>query len=622
MVEHLLEHPSAGAVRRPARWWSAAAAPWRSRAGVVAIALIVVQAVWRGVLLGRGFFTQDDYLMLRLGAEPLSSDLLLQDYSGHLFPGGFLLAWGHSHFAPLDWSVAVVEILLLQAIAAALAWLVLGRLLPGSWARVPLLAVALFCPLALWPTQWWCVSIQFLPVSIALLLAAWALLVHLQDGVGWAAVLVVVATVGGLLFQERAMLFPLVLGLVAVAHSTVPGPRAVLDALRAHLRLWVALGVVVGAYLLVHRALAPIATTSAGNGGDGAELVGNFLGRNAVPGFVGGPWDPTVTGDSLLVPPTYAVVLAWLVVLAGVAWSLRRNRAAAWGWLLLLVYVLVDAALLFGGRTAMGPTFGLIPRYAADIVPVLPIALGLVVRAALARPVGTAGPSGPSGTRRPVLVAGGLTLAYLASAAVTTGAVASYSYNNADRQFVETLRGELRTHPRVVLFDAGAPDDLMIGWFGSDARISTLVGTAPESPVFDRPSHAMRMVDAEGRLRAIDLVSTVSMRSAPDATCGYPVRAEATSIPLKEEVSGERMVARVSYYTASSGTLEVRTDESGDTDRVALRQDLNTVDLVVSGDLDELTMSLDEQFGDGSDEPGTVCVVGVRVGFPVARSGS
>ncbi len=599
-------------------WWSVAAAPWRSRAAVVAVLLIVTQAVWRGVLLSRGYFTQDDYLMLRLGAEPLSSGLLLQDYSGHLFPGGFLIAWAHAHHAPLDWSVAVAEILVLQAVAAALAWLVLSRLLPGSWTRVPLLAVALFCPLALWPTLWWCVAIQFLPVSIALLIATWALLVLLQDGPRWAAVTVVAATVGGLLFQERAMLFPLVLGFVAAASSSVAGPRAVLDALRAHWRLWASLSVVVVGYLLVHRALAPIGTTSAGTGGEGAGLLANFAGRNAVPGFVGGPWDPAVVGDSLLVPPTYAVVLAWLVLVVAVVWSLRRTRSAAWGWLLLLAYVLVDGLLLFAGRSAMGSTSGLIPRYAADIVPVLPVALGLVVRAVLAARVSPPSALRPD-SRRSVLVAGGLTLAYLVSAAVTTDAVAGYLFHTADKQFVETLRAELRAQPRAVIYDAGAPDDIMINWFGSDARISTLVGIAPESPVFDTPSHAMRIVDAEGRLRPIDLVATVPMRRARDKTCGYPVRSEGATIPLTDEIEGERMVARVAYYTASRGSLEV---SAGDTDASAtLRQDLNTVELVVSGELDRLTMRLDEQV-DADREPGTVCVVGVWVGFPVARPGS
>ena len=182
--------------------WAASAEvlrPWRSTAGVAAAVLIAVQLGWRAVLLAHGYFTQDDFLMLTLGADPLSLDLLSQDYSGHLFPGGFLIAWLNTHLAPLDWTVAVVEIVVLQLIASVLAWLVLCRLLPGSWWRLPVLSAYLFCPLALWPTQWWAVAIQYLPVSIFLFLATWALLHRLQDGSRWSGPLVVLATVAGLL---------------------------------------------------------------------------------------------------------------------------------------------------------------------------------------------------------------------------------------------------------------------------------------------------------------------------------------------------------------------------------------------------------------------------------------
>ena len=120
-------------------WWMAAAEalrPWRSAAGAAALVLIGGQLLWRAVILGRGYFTQDDFLMLTLGARPLSLDLLVQDYSGHLFPGGFLFAWANTHLAPLDWTLAVVEIVVLQLVASALAWLVLCRLLPGSWWRL------------------------------------------------------------------------------------------------------------------------------------------------------------------------------------------------------------------------------------------------------------------------------------------------------------------------------------------------------------------------------------------------------------------------------------------------------------------------------------------------------
>ena len=224
--------------------WTAAAEalrPWRSAAGLVALALVAGQLAWRAVLLGRGYFTQDDFLMLTLGGRPLSLDLLMQNYSGHLFPGGFAIAWLHTHVAPLDWTVAVVEIVMLQLVASVLAWLVLCRLLPGSWWRLPVLSTYLFCPLALWPVQWWAVAIQYLPVSIFLFLAIWAMLHRLQEGSRWSGPLVVLATVAGLLFQERAVLYPVVLGFVAVAYAEAVGLRRIVVALRGHLVVWVPL---------------------------------------------------------------------------------------------------------------------------------------------------------------------------------------------------------------------------------------------------------------------------------------------------------------------------------------------------------------------------------------------
>ena len=156
-----------------------------------------------------------------------------------------------------------------------------------------MLSVYLFCPLALWPTQWWAVAIQYLPVSIFLFLATWALLHRLQEGSRWSGPLVVLATVAGLLFQERAVLYPIVLGFVAIAFAEAAGLRRVGVALRAHLVVWVPLALLLVGYVVAHRELAPITSTSPGSLAASAELVGNFVARNAVPGFVGGPWtDP------------------------------------------------------------------------------------------------------------------------------------------------------------------------------------------------------------------------------------------------------------------------------------------------------------------------------------------
>jgi hypothetical protein len=586
--------------------------PWRSAAGVVALLLVAAQLASRTVLLERGYWTQDDYLMLTLGRAPLSVDLLMHDYSGHLFPGAMLLAWLHTHLAPLDWGVAVVEIVVLQLLAAVLAWLVLCRLLPGSWWRLPVLATYLFCPLALWPTQWWNVAIAYLPVSFFLLLATWALLHRIQEGSRWSGPVVVLATLGGLLFQERAVLYPVVLGFVAVACAEAVGLRRVVSAVRGHLVVWAPLVVLVAGYVVVHRQVAPITRTSPGSGRVAAELVGNFMARNAVPGFVGGPW--TDPGSTIVDPTTSAVVASWTVVVVLVGVTVLRSRSAVWGWLLLLAYTLADVVLLFGGRAGpdFGAAVGLIGRYSADIVPVLVVALGLVLRA-------NAGPApeqtSPSrrGWPRSLPAALVLTGCYLVSSAVSTAVVAPLSYNEDDRAYVETLRADLRADPRAVVFDGAPPDNVMVAWFGDEARVSTVVGTAPEQPVFDLPTYTLRMVDADGRLRPIDLVATVSDVPTRDRKCVHHVGSDrVTQVSLADPSGSGKQVARISYYTDASGSLAV--DTATGTARIPLRKDLNTADVVVEGPLDHLDMRLETTADTPADS--TVCVVLVVVGFP------
>ena len=376
--------------------------------------------------------------------------------------------------------------------------------------------------------------------------------------------------------------------------------------------MWVPLVVLLVGYVVVHRDLAPIATTSPGSATASAELVGNFVARNAVPGFAGGPWaDP---GPSTIVIPTaWAVAASWSVLVVVVALTLRRSRSAVWGWLLLLVYILVDAVLLFGGRTGpdFGAALGMIPRYSADAVPVLVVALGLVARAATstARPTENRATSSPSRWRLPVALAVG----YLASAAVSTTVVAPHSYNEDDRAYVQGLRADLRADPRAVVYDGRPPDNVMVSWFDDDARISTVVGSAPEEPVFDLPSYSMRMVDVTGRLRSVNLIAAVSDVEARDQTCGHRVTTDrVTRVPLTEPSGDGKLLARISYYTSASGFLKIATP--GREASLPLRTDLNVADVVVQGPVEELALILKGP----ADAPAyaTVCVVDVVVGFP------
>ena len=306
--------------------------------------------------------------------------------------------------------------------------------------------------------------------------------------------------------------------------------------------------------------------------------------------------------------------------------TLLRSGSAVWGWLLLLTYTLADAVLLFGGRTGpdFGAALGLIPRYSADIVPVLVVGLGLVARATTATTATTvttarhstafAAPT-PSGWRRslPVALPVALALAYLASSAVSTAVVAPHSFNEDDRAYVEGIRADLRADPRAVLYDGIAPDNVMITWFGDLARVSTVVGSAPEEPVFDMPTYTMRMADTSGRLRLINLVGTVSDVKTRDRACVHRVNAQGiTPVELSGSSGSGKHLARVSYYTSASGFLVITTP-GGDIS-LPLRPDLNVADVVVQGPVEQLDMRLEGPADAPADA--TVCVVDVLVGFP------
>ena len=231
--------------------------------------------------------------------------------------------------------------------------------------------------------------------------------------------------------------------------------------------------------------------------------------------------------------------------------TLRRSHSAAWGWLLLLAYTLVAVVLLFGGRTGpdLGAAVGLVPRYAGDIVPVLAVALALVTRACDGDAAENQPASATTTRRRRQLVLGTWVLAgcYLASSAVSTTVLAPYAFNVDDRAYVEALRADLRADPRAVLFDGAPPEGVMVAWFGDDARVSAVVGTAPEDPLFDLATYTMRMVDPAGRLRPIALVGTVSDVPTADRRCVHRVTADQTTqVPLAHATGSGKQVARVS----------------------------------------------------------------------------
>ena len=103
------------------------------------------------------------------------------------------------------------------------------------------------------------------------------------------------------------------------------------------------------------------------------------------------------------------------------------------------------------------------------------------------------------------------------------------------------------------------------------------------------------------------ILTVVSMEPSSNATCGYPVRADWTWIPLTGPVPEGSRVVRLGYYTSAETFAHATlADEEFD---FAVSPGLHAVDVQVDGGFDGIHLTLD-------DAGGTVCVTNVDVGAP------
>ena len=171
----------------------------------VVLSLVVVQAWSRAHVFGTSFFGEDDFaLFSRAHQLGLSRDLLLTRYTGQFIPGGFLLAWVDDKIAPLSWSFAVTQTLLLQALAAWAFWHLLRTIFGVRWAIVGPFALYVLTPLTVPAYNWWTAGLEALPVHICLPMALAAHVTALRTGRRRAGLAAVAWTVLGLVFFATA----------------------------------------------------------------------------------------------------------------------------------------------------------------------------------------------------------------------------------------------------------------------------------------------------------------------------------------------------------------------------------------------------------------------------------
>ncbi|HYH71756.1 MAG TPA: hypothetical protein VD764_00960 [Nocardioides sp.] len=604
------------------------ASPWRGTAGLAAVVVLAITAAWRGTLLADSYFNQDDYYLTSraLDVTSWSWSYLMTPVAGHVMPLQHATYWLVAHHLPFDWPTISLMILAVQLASGVVAWHLLSRLLPGSWARLPLLALLMWAPLTLATTLWWSASMGLWP-HVLMALVATLFLVRWRLDVGRAPVNLVVCVLAcavGLAWHERSVLIAPLLAGVAVAMSPATGWRRVPEAVRRFWPLWLVYVIGMSAYLWLH-----VRTTAVDAGvaslREYLALSGSYVLENVLPGLVGGPWVAELKGGAV-VPPVWVSVVSGLLVLLVVAILLRRGGAGArWALLLVVVYLALDLALVLAGRAGFGRILGYDPRYSADLVLPAVIGAALALRAASQRPPRR---PGHAASRRRARLAGApaavATCGFLLVACgFGTATLVPHFQNHDDRDYWDNVRAGLARDPSQVLLDEYVPGDILLTLLEEEASASAVFAPLPETPVFDEPSARLRRISDSGELETVDLLLPTAMRPGPDPGCGYAVDSRPRTVPLRRPIRAEgqvrgllldgRLVIRISYFTDAVTEVAV---EVGDYE-TRFRTDVgpNDVWIVVPP---QPTVSAVRFSRDDLGSRSTVCVAGMVAGIPKA----
>ncbi|RSM65163.1 hypothetical protein DMH04_49835 [Kibdelosporangium aridum] len=555
----------------------------------VSIAAAVVAAipfVIHAIATFSGYFGQDDFVILyRAGnSGPFDPGYLFQDYSGHIAPGMFLLAWFITAPAPLNYTIAVIPALLMQAGASILLWRLLVRVFGHRWGLLLPYAMYTFSSLILYSTMWWAYAVQLFPLLLTMFGAFNTHLTYLRTREPKHVVTTLLWTVAGMAFYEKAALFlPLLFGFTLLLGERAPW------------RVWLAHGALLAGFVALY---AGLTASRIKEGLPSGDVIAEFLRRSVVdvflPGLFGGPWTDPAMGAAISTPPLGLRIAAAAVAVAVIAGGiLVGGRKAVLAWSLLGAYVVVDLALVIITRLPeIGPLIGNDPRYTADAVPIT-VLCGAFAYSSLRL-------KRPAAGVMVVLLGVSATLSYLWLAP-------GLKFEKA-KQYVATAQAALKADPSIVLYDTPVHEEIMNKWFFVDGKASRVIGLLPGPPKFDQPTENMYMLDDNGSPRKINNVrDPVVGRPGPYAKCGYAVGYNTATIPLSGRVDGRRLL-RMEYYTSGKGPVTMRLGKA--THEIHLNDGLHVLYLVVDGSFDRVDINRATQV-----DP--MCVVDVRIGTPV-----
>jgi hypothetical protein len=563
----VLEAPRAsGELAGPLSWPRANPVP------ATGLLLIAALLLWKAGLLGKSFFRLDDYYYLEhASAQGLRLSYLTWVNAGHLDVVGAAVAWVLVRISPDDWTLASAATLVLLGCTCLALLRALRTLFGDRPGILLLLALYMLSPLSLPGVSWWTVTLEQLPLQLAIFCALSAhvrylrtrRLRHAGAATAWQAVAMLSA------FQGAAL--PLLLFTVTSAFFTSGGWwRALWPTLREHWRAWglyAALTAAYAALYLVRLSTSTVRPARLASFGDALTYAGTLLRETFVPGAFGGPWRWSGSGvEALADPPAALAAMSWVLAVVVVlmslmyAWRAWRAWAILAGWLLI-----VDTVPVLAGRSNLvsGAVLGLSARYVWDATGILVLCLGLAFMPLAAGP----GPwRRPRRLSRPEFAA-----ATTVIAGIVFGSLWSFYGYPADpsaaaaRGYLATARLALADAPSgTVIVDAPVPPDVTGGFIGPVTSASSVLSPLLAGPPGSRPSflgqpdgtydHLLEL-DGYGRLVPSVILGVASQPLPAGGTC-WPAERGGVAVRLNTVATGARTL-RIGYLASGPGQVLV-----------------------------------------------------------------
>lgn len=578
----------------------------------VALAVIGAHLALRGWAIWSSWFYADDFNLLDQGlVHRPGIDYLFRSYNGHLMPGGRLIAWVVSQSGHVDWSLAAVIMLAVQA-AASLACLWMLLVLFGRrWGILVPLVIYTTTALSTPSFVWWAASLNQTPIQLAFFCAVGAWVRHLRgNGRRW-LVATLAATAFGLFFWVKAVLIVPVLAFLALAYFARGGPvRRLTTVLRRYWLACLCAGALVVPYVVLYLSVAEDQSRDFSLGLVG-RLADTMIGRGFATAVLGGPWrwddpfPPTAYAD----PPAWTVHLSWVVIAAVVAYLWLRRTRTLRAWALLAGYLVALMVLVVSSRAPVfGAVIGLELRFVADAVLVLTLALGLATMPLL----GAEECSQPR-THPALILAAPRWLVVSLLVAIAAGGTwssityASFWHDSASKAYLTSLKADLDGRAPTDLVDQTVPEDVsssLVAPANTTAFLGPLL--SDKARVIDQ-SEALAMVGPDGTLRQALIGPGVRSRPGRVEGCGWRVTDRGRTIPLTGRAFQFVWWLRIGYL--SSADSPVRVEAGGTVHDSTVLAGLNNLYVRVNGTFDEVRV-------DGLDDGETLCVDTIEVGPP------